>query len=499
MQPPARSCVGLAIRRNGVNAAILACSGLPKNYNLLKHLYPSTEAVEPSMLKLKHIQKLGVPSIQKVNAVAATLAVLLAIIAFYTIGCVFHEGNRSDDAHDRYEECTQAASSLMIASDYLTTQVGMYVVTGEPTYLDGYVDELENEQRRDHAVKTLQSHSGDDNAHVKITMAFRQSNKLAQSELYAMKLTALATKLSDMPQTLQKVELSQADQELPDDQKLQLARDMVLGEEYQKTKGLIVQNVNECTHELIESLAKNEAESDHRLDILQINLLVITILLVSIVGLTGLANHLLVVVPLRINKDRIENGTTLEYIGAQELRGVEDSYNLMYEENHRRTMYLQHAARTDPLTGLLNRGSYDRLLKQETENIALVLIDVDLFKGINDTYGHETGDKILQRVASVLGDSFRTTDHVCRIGGDEFAVIMTGITNVERGIIALKLEQIASELRVSQDNGLPAVTLSCGIALGFELEPGADIYHAADTALYQAKHEGRNRFVFYER
>lgn len=451
------------------------------------------------MTNLKRIKKLGAPSIQKVNAIAATLAVLLAIIAFYTIGRVFHEGNRSDAAHSRYEECTQAASSLMIASDYLTTQVCMYVVTAEPAYLEGYIDELDNEQRRDHAVETLQNYWENGNAREKINMAFRQSNKLVQNELYAMKLTALASQLNDMPQTLQKVELSQADQALSDDQKLQLARDMVLGEEYHKSKNLIEKNVNDCTHELIESLSKREAESDHRLDVLQINLLVITILLVSIVGLTGLSNHLLVVVPLRINKDCIEKGTTLEYIGAQELRGVENSYNLMYEENHRRTMYLQHVARTDPLTGLLNRGSYDKLLRQGTNNIALVLIDVDLFKGINDTYGHETGDKILQRVASVIADGFRTTDHVCRIGGDEFAVIMTSITNAERGVIAIRLEQIANELRAPQDNGLPKVTLSCGIAFGFELEPGTDIYKAADNALYQAKREGRNRFVFHER
>jgi diguanylate cyclase (GGDEF)-like protein len=215
------------------------------------------------------------------------------------------------------------------------------------------------------------------------------------------------------------------------------------------------------------------------------------------VALTFLANYLLMIKPIRMHEQAVRGNNPLPPEGSKELRSFVDSYNQMYEENHRRTMLLKHEAETDPLTGLFNRGSYERLIEETGDDIALVLIDVDLFKNVNDTYGHDTGDKVLKNVAAIIEDNFRTTDYACRIGGDEFAVIMTDMDGVSHRVVERKLHSIAADLHASGLE-LPTVTLSSGIAFRSEIEPEVDIFRAADKALYQSKSRGRNCYAFYK-
>ena len=127
----------------------------------------------------------------------------------------------------------------------------------------------------------------------------------------------------------------------------------------------------------------------------------------------------------------------------------------------------------------------------------MLIADVDLFKNINDEKGHEVGDKVLVKVAEALKRSFRTTDYACRIGGDEFAVVLMGLRGEMRAVLERKLKKIGAELADTSD-GLPKVTLSIGVAFGSQLPENTNLYHAADTALYEAKHRGRNRYVFYD-
>ena len=87
--------------------------------------------------------------------------------------------------------------------------------------------------------------------------------------------------------------------------------------------------------------------------------------------------------------------------------------------------------------------------------------------------------------------------YICRIGGDEFAVILTEMSHEMRTVVSTKIDNIFKDLTDSSD-GLPSITLSVGIAFSASLPSGENIYHAADKALYEAKHNGRNRYVFYE-
>ena len=159
---------------------------------------------------------------------------------------------------------------------------------------------------------------------------------------------------------------------------------------------------------------------------------------------------------------------------------------------------LREKAEKDALTGILNRGAFDQLrsrLKMKLTPICLLLIDVDVFKSINDTYGHEMGDRALKRVAELLEDTFRASDFPARIGGDEFAVIMTEVNEDSRESIARKAEEM-NHILLKGENGLPKFSLSIGIAFsdrGFDDE----LYKKADKALYRVKEAGRCGYAFY--
>ena len=132
----------------------------------------------------------------------------------------------------------------------------------------------------------------------------------------------------------------------------------------------------------------------------------------------------------------------------------------------------------------------------DTKHMALILIDVDYFKSVNDTYGHAVGDRVLKRVAEILRATFRSVDILCRIGGDEFAVVMTRVDSSMRHIVLSKMMK-ANDLLQHPKDDLPPVSLSVGVAFADRDNPQGDIFTDADTALYRVKEAGRNGCQIY--
>ena len=152
---------------------------------------------------------------------------------------------------------------------------------------------------------------------------------------------------------------------------------------------------------------------------------------------------------------------------------------------------LTSRAETDELTGLINRAGYDRILEElNVQDAILLLVDTDKFKGINDRYGHETGDRVLQKIAKTLLGYFRHEDYVCRIGGDEFAVVLVNAGAIEDENLREKTRFINRELAGTAADELPAVSVSVGVARGSGAEDWTELFKQADTALYQVKQEG---------
>lgn len=169
-------------------------------------------------------------------------------------------------------------------------------------------------------------------------------------------------------------------------------------------------------------------------------------------------------------------------------------------------MELEERSRTDQLTGLLNRGAVTELIRmflsnyyRGNEQCALLMIDADHFKNVNDTFGHLVGDRVLATIGRVIRNNFKGRDVAGRIGGDEFMILIRDITSVED---AMELaEKLQHDVRHSFSGDLEGiVSLSVGIAIFPEHgKDFASLYDAADKALYHVKENGRaNCFLYNE-
>jgi diguanylate cyclase (GGDEF)-like protein len=149
---------------------------------------------------------------------------------------------------------------------------------------------------------------------------------------------------------------------------------------------------------------------------------------------------------------------------------------------------------------LANRRRFERQLEREVARtrryghpFCLLMLDIDHFKQVNDTYGHEGGDEALRRIGHVLQTGTRGVDTAARIGGEEFGIILTE-TDFTRGLeVAERLRKTIGETDIPEAG---RVTVSIGLAEFVEpLRDGRELYASADAALYEAKRRGRNRVV----
>lgn len=179
------------------------------------------------------------------------------------------------------------------------------------------------------------------------------------------------------------------------------------------------------------------------------------------------------------------------------------------EEKDRLTAHYRELSAHDPLTGVYNRGAFletaARLLAGDVcreRGSALIMSDIDHFKAINDTFGHQCGDEVLRRISHLYQDLLRQEDILCRYGGEEFLILAPGIScDIARGI-AQRLCDAVRSLRISCGNAVVSVTASFGVCSMPPLrenEPSArflrEHIQIADLRLYQAKHDGRDRVV----
>jgi diguanylate cyclase (GGDEF)-like protein len=160
---------------------------------------------------------------------------------------------------------------------------------------------------------------------------------------------------------------------------------------------------------------------------------------------------------------------------------------------------LAEEARTDALTGLLNRRGFEERAslelahaRREGNSVAVVMLDIDYFKRINDEWGHEAGDRVLARIGGLLTSEARDIDVAARIGGEEFVALLPGCSSSDAETFA---ERIRSALASEDPDGLPDVRVSAGVLSAVAPSDIDAMLQGADFALYRAKRAGRDRIV----
>jgi len=406
---------------------------------------------------------------------------------------------------NEYIDDQKSISDMRQVSDFLTTQCQEFVVVGDTESAKAYYNEIQNDQRREKSLKALERYGKDNEVYATLKDALDTSNALAQTEDYAMRLACEGYGIdpADISDILANVDLSKQDKALSQEEKIAKSQELIFGKEYQQMKDHIYEDVYGSIETLMESTRQQQIASYEKINgnIIGQNFLLIFMLFVALLILAMTAR--LAVLPLKRSTELIKRKQPLPEAGSAEYSYLARAFNSMLETTNRHHEQLSYEATHDELTNLYNRKYFETMRSElGIDNAAMMIVDVDNFKGINDTYGHEVGDKILKKVAGILSSAFRSGDYVFRIGGDEFVVLMLKIDPELKHVIKRKIAQVSEALEATDDD-LPYVSLSIGIAFSSDVDEGEDvsagIFRKADLALYKVKEAGRNDYAFYDK
>lgn len=449
--------------------------------------------------------------LKRLNFIFLALVAFLCVLLLTALIHFAYRFQRYIEISNQYAVISKSALNIQEGSDYLTEQARLFIITTDFKHLENYFYENNVNMRREKAVDEIVSYNdtvhGLDRSVEHLKQALYESQELKQLEYYAMRLVVEGKHFDKdpsltIPKEISTVVLYDEDAKLSDEYKISKAWLVLFSQDYIFKKNMILSHKTQAVSEIFDYSEKIHEQSLDSLTSVFFRMIlnIFAIFLMTVFLFVGVIN--LVIKPLSSHIQNIKSNKKLMPTHTKEFNILVDTYNEMFDKNEANEILLRHKAEHDELTGLINRAALNQIkkaLSYTEENIALILIDVDFFKLINDNYGHSTGDKVLKLVADVLLESFRSMDYVGRIGGDEFTVIMTQCDkdmNKNKELISKKMEYIKERLFTSRD-GLPSVTLSCGIALstkGYE----EVLYEQADMALYDVKRAGRNDYAFYE-
>jgi diguanylate cyclase (GGDEF)-like protein len=174
-----------------------------------------------------------------------------------------------------------------------------------------------------------------------------------------------------------------------------------------------------------------------------------------------------------------------------------------HDELVRLNALLKQQAETDFLTGCMNRRYFDKVLKQavdqghrQSSDLSLALFDIDYFKRINDTFGHDIGDRVLQHLSKLAQQHLQPSNSFARLGGEEFAILMpdTDILSAQAQMEALRAHIASTPLIYGELLPIP-MTISIGVTALAASDNGSSLLQRADSGMYQAKEAGRNRVI----
>ncbi|MBQ7159365.1 MAG: GGDEF domain-containing protein [Treponema sp.] len=404
------------------------------------------------------------------------------------------------NAIDKFIICEQSSEMIKDSTNYLTEQARLFVVTQKTEYVKAYLNEINVTRRSYRALENLEKVCSEkDLALQRLKIAMEQAQSLINMELYAIRLGYKVMGEENMPDEIKNIVVRTIDQSIPKEKLQATAINNLFGEGYLIYKSRINENCR-LTIAAIEQQIRDELNlnaDDLGANIYRLRILFLVLLIVNV--MVFIAFGTLVILPLERFQKAIQNDEKLNVIGSLECKHLAESYNEIYDLKAQNEKSLLKKAEYDALTGILNRRAFDQVCessKEKKQKIALLLIDMDNFKYINDNYGHAGGDTALKELARILTETFREGDYIARIGGDEFAAILPDCAPVAAKTIKNKITKV-NDLLLDIEDGISPVSISVGIAFaqdGFD----EDLYKRADKALYHVKEKGKRGCEIYD-
>lgn len=424
------------------------------------------------------------------------IGVLITVVLLWYMNLTSQSYDRMRSATQNYIDCQQATADLRAASDALANHARSFLVSENPEQVLLYYSEVDSGNLDEDVLATLRGYMPDERALSQLETAMQLRERLMVTEGYAMRLMleAIGEDITGYPQKLRSMQLLPDDKRMSSDEQKEKARNLLFGSDYEASQNKIDSYINKGQDRLISGMLTEQVASSQRLQDVLSHQQLLTVALMLCLMAQAVIIFAMVVIPLQRQISSMNREQMLREEGASEIQFLARTYNRIYEQNQRANEKLSFEATHDALTGLLNRAAYESLRKQygdSSEKYALMLIDVDYFKTVNDRYGHDVGDKILKSVAHRLSVTFRREDMVCRIGGDEFAVIINDVDSSFTPLLQEKYRQISEQLAHPKDD-LPAVTVSAGVAYSNREDNADTLFKKADLALYEVKDKGRN-------
>jgi diguanylate cyclase (GGDEF)-like protein len=430
--------------------------------------------------------------ISLVTIIMSAFVIIMCGIMLYSNILLSGQFNALVTSDQEYKQCQYKAKQMQESVNTLDNCLQQLVQSGNVTYIQNYVAEVES-QRRENLVKDIDATTEEKY----LKKAADASIALKNTDYHIIKLVVKGKDITDsvVPEEINQMALSTQEQSMKSEQLIALARSILYSNDYQNKKTRINSDINEYLNRVLNrENAKLEAnENDLKMGIVRQQAFCI----VLIVGMVFIAFMLykLVITVLRHYVRQIISTKTLKPEGVYELRYLADAYNEKFEKIEQKEQTLIRRADYDSLTNIYNRGAFEGLVNDKLKEIndntsAFVLLDVDNFKVINDTFGHEMGDKILSLISFTLQESFGENDILGRIGGDEFGVFIPSIPEEDLSYVKERVENINRQMS-SPNASFPAITFSVGISLNFQGDTFKDAYGRADDALFYVKSHGR--------
>lgn len=422
--------------------------------------------------------------------------VVSCLIFYFTYNLSVSFRNFTDKSEEQVD-MRKAAMELMDASDYLTEKVQSFSVHGDIRFLNEYFTEAMQANHREEAIASMSGKAGFEPALHKLLAAMEGSLNLMNREYYSMKLVVEAKGIENYPTVIRSVVLSEEDKALSPDEKMLRAAAMVHDDEYYAQKGKIRLNMRASLKELEQITYTNDemalTDFSKKMDWVRLVIILQTVSIFFMVWLTSRLG----ILPILNAVERIKADSPIPEDGVREFRYLARTYNQMYEIYKNSLDRLNFKASHDELTGAYNRSGYELLLSSiDLGSTYMMLVDVDNFKQINDTYGHEVGDRVLSQLVKILKKNFRSDDYVCRIGGDEFVVFMIHINEINQKMVSSKIERINKQLTELGDD-MPKVSISVGITHGTEVSDLESLFKKTDEAMYKSKQSGKGTYTFH--